>query len=377
MASTEQFPSREAVMQRAIALAARGEGFVEPNPMVGAVLVTAELQLISKGYHREFGQAHAEVAALRGVETVPKDAILFVTLEPCNHVGKTPPCCNAVLKAGIRNDVMGSPAPAPHTIRQGIQRLRDAGVEVEVGLLQSETDALIAPFRKRITTGKPWVIAKWAMTLDGKIASRTGHSQWISSPESREIVHQIRGRVDAIVVGRGTAETDDPLLTARPPGPRVAKRVVLDRQCRLSPQSRLAQSAHEFATLLFCSESGDEGRISAVDATGIGIVSTDPGNISDVLVELGNRDCTNILVEGGSEVLGSFFDAGELDEAHVFIAPKLVGGMAAPSPFAGHGLASIPGCLSLVDGYSSRAVGPDLYVTGRLRPAVESAEAGS
>jgi len=364
-------------MRRAIELAARGEGYVEPNPMVGAVLVTDDLRLISEGYHQEFGQAHAEVAALDGVESVPGDALLFVTLEPCNHTGKTPPCCDAILNAGIRTVVIGSPDPAPHTSEQGIQRLRDAGVDVEVGLLQSDTDALIAPFRKRITTGKPWVIAKWAMTLDGKIASRTGHSQWISSPESREIVHQVRARVDAIVVGRGTVEADDPLLNARPAGARVATRVVLDRQCQLSPQSSLALTAHDFATLLFCSESADAARVGALKATGIEIARTDPGNIGKVLAELGSRGCTNILAEGGSEVLGSFFDAGEIDEVHVFVAPKLVGGMAALSPFGGHGLASIPERLSLVGGYSSRPVGSDLYVTGRLRSAVESAEAGS
>lgn len=353
-------------MRRAIELASQGQGYVEPNPMVGAVLVDAKLHRIGEGYHERIGEAHAEVNALAGVQSIPSGATLFVTLEPCNHIGKTPPCCDAILNAGINHVVIGSTDPAPHTDGAGIRRLRDAGVNVEVGLLQSQTDALIAPFSKRMTTGKPWVIAKWAMTLDGRIAARTGHSQWISSPESRYIVHQIRGRVDAIVVGRGTAEADNPLLTARPPGPRVARRVVLDRQCQLSPESRLASTASDITTLVFCGEAAAPDRTAMLKSKGVQVARTDPSSINSVLVELGQRGCTNILVEGGAGVLGSFFDAGAIDEAHVFIAPKLVGGEEAAPAMTGRGLATVPERLSLTEGYAVTQVGTDAYISGRL-----------
>ncbi len=352
-------------MRHAIGLAAQGQGFVEPNPMVGAVLVDSDLRLVADGWHQECGQAHAEVNAINAAETDLADATLF-TLEPCNHAGKTPPCCDAILSANIRQVVIGSPDPAPHTNGAGIRRLREAGLTVEVGLLQSETDDLIAPFAKRISTGKPWVIGKWAMTLDGKIAASSGHSQWISSKESRAIVHSIRGRVDAILVGRGTCDADNPALTARPPGSRIATRVILDSDCSLATDSELARTASNFPTLLICDTASEPTCAGKLEELGVEVVRSNPRDIDAVLTELGSRGCTNVLIEGGAGVLGSFFDASHVDEVHAFIAPKLVGGSNAPGPIGGVGLSQIPARLSLGDNMCVQSVGPDVYISGRI-----------
>ena len=208
-------------MRRALELAARGEGFVEPNPMVGCVIAQGA-EIIGEGWHRRFGQPHAEVEALRMAGDRAAGATLYVTLEPCCHFGKTPPCTRAVLASGVRRVVAAQTDPFPQVRGLGIAELRAAGLSVEVGLLESDARRLIAPYLKLVQTGRPWIIAKWAMTLDGKIATRSGQSRWISGPPSRQLVHALRGRVDAIMVGRETADRDDPLLTARPAGPRTA-----------------------------------------------------------------------------------------------------------------------------------------------------------
>ena len=204
-------------MRLAIELAAKGEGCVEPNPMVGCVIVR-DGQIIGQGFHNQFGGPHAEINALSSIDSDAHDAAgatAYVTLEPCSHVGKTGPCCDALIESEIAKVVVACVDPNPLVSGQGIKRLRDAGIKVEIGLLESEARELIAPYLKRIETGKPWVIAKWAMTLDGKIATATGDSQWISNSDSRSIVHELRGKVDAIMVGIGTALADDPMLNAR------------------------------------------------------------------------------------------------------------------------------------------------------------------
>jgi diaminohydroxyphosphoribosylaminopyrimidine deaminase / 5-amino-6-(5-phosphoribosylamino)uracil reductase len=196
-------------MARALELARRGEGLVEPNPMVGCVIADYD-EVIGEGWHRRFGFAHAEVEALAAVGPRARGATAYVTLEPCCHFGKTAPCTQALIAAGIRRVVAALADPFPQISGRGFRELTAAGIEVEIGLMESEARRLNAPYLKRVATGRPWVIAKWAMTLDGKLATRSGDSRWISGPESREIVHQLRGRVDAILIGRGTAVADDP-----------------------------------------------------------------------------------------------------------------------------------------------------------------------
>src|SRR5437764_9933585 len=219
-------PMETAWMRRALELAERGRGFAEPNPLVGAVLVK-DGRIVGEGWHERFGQAHAEIHALAQAGAAARGATCYVTLEPCCHHGKTPPCTDAVLRAGVARVVAAMRDPFPKVDGGGARRLRSAGVEVEFGLMGDEARRLNGPYLKRLATGLPYVTAKWAMTLDGRTATRTGDSRWISGPKSRSMVHETRGRMDVIAAGIGTVLADDPELTARPPGPRTAVRLIL------------------------------------------------------------------------------------------------------------------------------------------------------
>lgn len=327
-------------MARALMLARRGEGCVEPNPMVGCV-VASGAEVIGEGWHRRFGGPHAEIEALRVAGQRARGATLHVTLEPCCHQGKTPPCAAAVLAAGIGRVVIAQSDPFPAVSGGGIAQLQSAGLEVVVGVRQEEARELNAPYLKLLSAGRPWVIAKWAMTWDGKLATRRGDSRWISNDESRRVVHELRGRVDAILVGRGTAEHDDPLLTARPPGPRVATRIVLDRRASLSSASKLIQTIHEAPVMVVTASDAATADGERLRSAGCEVLTIDApsrtAQLHELLAELGRRRMTNLLVEGGSEVLGAFFDAGLIDEVWAFVAPKLLGGAEARTPIAGHG----------------------------------------
>ncbi len=355
-------------MAYALEIAARGEGLVEPNPMVGCVVVRDGVRL-GEGWHRRFGGPHAEIEALRAVVGSAAAATMYVTLEPCCHSGKTPPCTDAVIAAGIERVVVAQSDPFPAVAGRGIEQLRAAGIRVDVGVLEDAAFQLNAPFRKLVEKKMPWIIAKWAMTLDGKLASRTGHSRWISNKTSRERVHQLRGRVDAVMIGRRTAVADDPLLTARPPGERRATRIVVDSSARLSPQSQLVRTAREQPVLIAVSPHADPRRCEALEQAGCETLccrgSSSGERLRELLTELGNRQMTNVLVEGGGELLGSLFDLGFVDEVHLFVAPKLIGGRAAPTPVAGEGLAQVPEMPSLHDP-RIEVLGRDVYIRGRL-----------
>ncbi len=359
-----------AAMQRAIELARRGEGHVEPNPMVGAVVAAAG-RIIGEGFHARFGGPHAEVEALLAAGAAARRATLYVTLEPCCHHGKTPPCTEAVVAAGIARVVIAARDPFPAVNGGGIAALRAAGIAVEAGLCERESLRLTAPFRKLVEAKKPWVIAKWAMSLDGRMATASGESRWISSPESREIVHGLRGRVDAIVVGIGTAIADDPLLTARPSDgsipPRQPVRIVLDSAARLPLDSRLVQTAREQSLLVAVGPDAPADRREALAAVGCEVWNgreRDPGErLTSLCVELGRRRFTNVLIEGGADVLGSLFDRGEADEAWAFIAPKIIGGQAAPAPIGGRGIAGMADAAGIKIEEITRP-GGDLFVRG-------------
>jgi diaminohydroxyphosphoribosylaminopyrimidine deaminase / 5-amino-6-(5-phosphoribosylamino)uracil reductase len=333
-------------MRRALELAERGRGAVEPNPLVGAVVVRDD-HLVGEGWHQRYGEAHAEVHALAAAGEAARGSTLYVTLEPCCHHGKTPPCTDAVLRAGVGRVVAAMLDPFPQVAGQGTALLRAAGVAVDVGVLETEARRLDAPYLKLHAVGRPWVHAKWAMTLDGKIATRTGDSKWISNEASRRRVHVLRGRMDAIIAGIGTVLADDPLLTARPPGPRTPTRVILDSQGRLPLNSQLARTVSEAPLLVVAKP----GHAAALRALGAEVIEPPPETgrpgILPLLDELGRRRMTNVLVEGGSEVLGSFLDAGAIDEVHVFIAPRLAGGAQAKGPMGGHGVERIAEALTL------------------------------
>lgn len=373
-----RFADPAAVMRRALELAALGIGAVEPNPPVGAVVVDDDLHLLGEGRHRRCGGAHAEVEALEAAGELARGETLFVTLEPCAHFGRTPPCAPLVVERGIRRVVAAVRDPAGHTNGAGFRILREAGLDVEVGLLAEEATQLIAPFTKLMTRGLPYVHAKWAMTLDGRIATRTGSSRWISGEASRQVVHELRGRMDAVIVGIGTALADDPLLTARPPGPRTATRIVLDSRARLPVTSRLAATARAQPVLVAVSAAAPVERCHALRDAGIEVLRLPDApaaqrtqvDLSALLQELGRRRMTHVLVEGGSRLLGAFFDARLIDECHAFIAPKLVGGEGAPGPIAGCGVAEMTEAVGL-EVISTRTLGEDLYLHGRMRISAE------
>jgi len=351
----------ETHIARALVLAARGLGAVEPNPMVGAVVTAADGRIVGEGWHRRFGDAHAEVNALAEAGERARGGTLFVSLEPCCHFGKTPPCATAVIASGVRRVVVAMLDPFPKVAGGGVAILREAGIEVVVGVREAEARALNAPFLKRIATGMPWVHLKWAMSLDGKIATRTGDSQWISGVESRAVVHELRGRMDAILVGRGTVVADDPLLTARPAGPRVATRIIVSASGELPERCQLRATAREIPTLIFTE---NEARLRGWKHDGCEIVGL-PVSLDAILHELGRREMTNVLVEGGAGLLGSFLDAGLGDEVHAFIAPMLIGGLAAPSPIRGEGTQTLANARRLIP-MQTRSCGPDTYIQARF-----------
>jgi diaminohydroxyphosphoribosylaminopyrimidine deaminase/5-amino-6-(5-phosphoribosylamino)uracil reductase len=316
-------------MHRAIEIARRGEGRVEPNPMVGAVIVSAAGEVVGEGFHDRFGGPHAEVVALAAAGAAARGGTLFVTLEPCCHHGKTPPCTDAILAAGLRRVVVAAGDPFPAVAGGGVAALRAAGVIVETGVCETEARRLTSPFRTLVTQGRPWVIAKWAASLDGFLAAPSGDDRWISSPESRAIVHELRGRVDAILVGIGTALADDPLLTARPEGPRRPLRIVLDSAARLPFESQLVRTAREWPLLVATGPAADAGRVAALEAAGAEVWRSASENhatrLRELLQELGKRRHTNLLVEGGAAILESFFREGLVDEVWSFTAAKVLG----------------------------------------------------
>lgn len=355
-------------MRRAIALSSRGQGSVEPNPMVGCVIVQNS-EIIGEGWHQEFGGAHAEVLALQQCSVATAGATAYVTLEPCCHHGKTPPCTEALIRAGVTRVVIAHPDPYAEVSGNGVVALQNAGIEVEMGVLEREAGRTISPYLYRIREGLPWLIAKWAMTLDGRIATKTGDSQWISNEASRAKTHKIRGQVDGVMVGIGTALADDPRLTARPPGPRIATRIIIDSNARLPLDCKLVQSASEFPCLIAVGPEADPSRCEKLIAKGCqvwrGQAVDAQQRIKDFLRELAADGMTNLLVEGGGGLLGSLFDAQLICEAHVFMAPKIIGGDHAISPIGGIGI----GRLSDSQVFSQTSVDVldgDIHFWGRL-----------
>lgn len=395
MAEPTQFDSDADAMRYAVEVARRGIGRVEPNPAVGAVLIDEQRRLLAVGWHEQFGEAHAEVNAFRDFERrhpdaaaraeLLRDATLLVTLEPCCHHGKTPPCSEAVIASGVRRVIVGLRDPSPHVDGGGLRQLEAAGLDVASGLLEDEVRLLNSPFLMLVQNGRPWVHAKWAMTLDGRIATRTGSSKWISGEASRAIVHELRGRMDAIIVGSGTARADDPQLTARPPGPRTPTRIVVDSKAELSLDSQLVRTANEIPVLVATLDSACDETITALKAAGVEVLRLPAApdtpdvasessaatrvDLHELLRELGRRSMTNVLVEGGGGLLGSLFDRQLVDEAHVFIAPKFCGGVAAVSPVGGLGVTTIPQQSELQPCVVTQ-VEQDVYFRGHMRRAL-------
>ncbi len=364
-------------LARAIELAANGAGAVKPNPVVGAV-VARDGEILGEGWHREYGGAHAEVNAIEacGLEDLA-GATLYVSLEPCCHEGKTPPCTDAILQAGIRRVVVASDDPTEKASGRGLGILRDEGVEVVLagGELATSARLLNQAFRKHARVGRPWVLFKSAMTLDGKVATRTGDSQWISGVASRELAHRWRASVDAVVVGIGTALADDPQLTARPDGLAAdpgdqPRRVVFDSLARVPPSSQLVAAAAEIPLTVVVSRAAARSDTDALEAAGVQVLvatgENEPARVRSGLDQLGALGVASVLLEGGPHLAGAFLDAGEIDEIRLFLAPLLLGGSAARDPLEGEGVERISEALRALT-MSCESVAEDLLISARLR----------
>jgi diaminohydroxyphosphoribosylaminopyrimidine deaminase / 5-amino-6-(5-phosphoribosylamino)uracil reductase len=334
----------DAHLMRAIELAELGRGHTSPNPLVGAVVVK-DGRVIGEGWHRALGGPHAEREALAACSEDPAGATMYVSLEPCCHHGRTPPCTDAIVEAGIARVVVGSDDPTEHASGRGLGILRDEGVRVDMsaGAPAHAARLLNQPFRKYAKTGRPHVLFKSAMTLDGRVATSTGDSQWISGEPSRALSHRWRAEVDAVAVGIGTALADDPQLTARIDGvDQQPARVVFDSEARLPTTSKLVRSAGEVPVYLVCSRAASRANTDALEAAGVNLIvatgENEGARVRSALTELGARGITSLLLEGGPHLAGAFMDAGEIDEVRLFIAPMLVGGRHARAPLEGQGV---------------------------------------
>ncbi|HHT9130129.1 MAG TPA: bifunctional diaminohydroxyphosphoribosylaminopyrimidine deaminase/5-amino-6-(5-phosphoribosylamino)uracil reductase RibD, partial [Candidatus Brocadiaceae bacterium] len=344
-------------------------GRVEPNPMVGAVLVK-DGEIVGKGYHRVFGGSHAEVDAINEAGVNCEGTTLYVSMEPCAHYGKTAPCADAIIKAGIKKVVTTVIDPNPVTSGKGIQKLKEAGIEVRVGVMESQAKRLNASFFKLMQRGLPYVIVKWAMSLDGKIATHTGNSQWITSEESRTYVHKIRGQVDGVLVGINTVLRDDPLLTCRYERRRNPRRIILDSNAALPLNSRLLNTISESEIIVAVNENAQQNRIERLEQLGCKIIKTRDinghVNLQALFRRLGEMKLTNILVEGGSRVITSMIEDRLVDKVMVFIAPIIIGGEDAKSPVLGKGIDKINEAAE-IDEITIKRFSDDIVVEGILR----------
>lgn len=360
-------------LARAIDLAERGRGLVSPNPLVGAVLGRGS-DAIGEGFHRALGAPHAEVEAIRDAgDDGLEGATLYVSLEPCCHHGRTPPCTEAILRAGISRVVVAADDPSSHASGRGLGILRDEGVEVVVadGDLSARARLQNQPFRKRARTGRPWVLFKAAMTLDGKVATHTGDSKWISDDSSRRRAHRWRAECDAVAVGIGTALADDPRLTPRVEAvARYPRRIVFDSLARLPLGSRLVQDARRIPVTVVVSRAAGRAASDGLTTHGVDVIvatgENEPARVRSALDQLGAAGVTSVLLEGGPHLAGAFLDAGEIDEIRLFLAPLLLGGRTARVPIEGEGVDTIADAVRALSLECER-IDDDLLISARLR----------
>ena len=354
----------EGFMAQALKLARKGAGWVSPNPMVGAVVVDQKGRILARGYHRRYGGLHAEREALKKLDWRAPGATMYVNLEPCCHYGKTPPCTQAIIQGGIRRVVVGTLDPNPLVAGKGVEALRSAGIEVEVGVLEEECRDLNRAFFKWVTTGIPWVVLKWAQSLDGTMATASGHSQWISGPEALKYAHALRAESDAVLVGRETVALDDSRLTVRLVKGRDPLRVVLDTTLSLPLDLKVFSPPP--STLVF-TLGGDKGKMEALRERGVEVVVLEGEgrriSLEAVLKELGKRGVTQLLVEGGGGIITSFLRKSLADEIRVIVAPILLG--KGRSPVGDLGLERVDQGVKL-EKVVYRRLGRDLLVTGRI-----------
>jgi diaminohydroxyphosphoribosylaminopyrimidine deaminase/5-amino-6-(5-phosphoribosylamino)uracil reductase len=360
-------------MKKALSLAAKGAGMTSPNPLVGAVLVK-EGVVVGKGYHQVLGGPHAEVNAIADAGEAARGATLYVTLEPCNHFGLTPPCTKAVVDAGIDSVVYGMDDPNPDVAGGGAEQLRRAGIEVRAGVLGRECRGINQPFIKYVTTGLPYVTVKAAATLDGFIATSVGDSKWITSELSRNFAHRLRSNADAVLVGIGTVLADDPLLTVRlrrgRKSCRQPVRIVLDSGLRIPLDNQLVHTASTGPVWVVCRSDAPVSKEESLGRAGVEVLRVSPGgaglDLPAVLRELGRRRISSLLVEGGGRVLGSFIEGGFADEFFFFYAPKILADPGGIRMLRGLPRLRIADCVQAYQ-ISARRLGEDFFVKGKFR----------
>jgi diaminohydroxyphosphoribosylaminopyrimidine deaminase/5-amino-6-(5-phosphoribosylamino)uracil reductase len=362
-------------LERTLELAERGRGRTSPNPVVGAVVVSAKGEQLGEGYHHVYGGPHAERVAIESCSKDTTGATIYVSLEPCAHEGKQPPCTQAIIDAGIARVVYASDDPTEKASGRGPGVLRDEGIEVvqAQGEIASKARLVNQAFRKHAKTGRPHVLFKSAMTLDGKVATSTGDSQWISSEASREVAHRFRSEVDAIAVGIGTALSDDPQLTARhddATDDRQPIRVIFDSEARLPIDGALVTSAREVPVIVVASRAAPREALASLEAAGVDVIvasgENEAARVVSALNELGSRDVQSLLLEGGPHLAGAFFEAGEVDWVTLFLAPLVLGGKQARAAVEGSGVEKIADAYRALTMQCDR-IGDDMLITARMR----------
>ena len=362
---------RRRFMARALELAAQARGRTSPNPMVGAVVVAGG-EVLGEGYHARAGEPHAETIALAAAGEAARGADLYVTLEPCAHQGRTPPCADAIIAAGVARVFAAMRDPNPLVHGRGVERLRAAGVKVSIGLLGEDAARLNEVYCRHVTTGLPHVTLKIGMSLDGKTATRSGDARWITGEESRRRVHELRNVTDAVLVGIGTILADDPDLTTRLPGAacRHPDRVVIDSHLRIPNKARVLAHRNKGRTILVAGPNAPEARVRELRELGAEVLVVDGGErrveLQAVMARLAAQGITSVLVEGGSEVAASCLEAGVVDKLVFFIAPLIIGGREAPPVIGGRGAGPLADALRL-RGLRWSASGEDLMVEAHLR----------
>jgi diaminohydroxyphosphoribosylaminopyrimidine deaminase / 5-amino-6-(5-phosphoribosylamino)uracil reductase len=370
---TEQQPVSEMdqhLMARALNLAQRGTGLVSPGPLVGCVIASPDGEIAGEGFYRYEQLKHAETYALEQAGSRANGATAYVSLEPHAHHGRTPPCTDALIAAGIKRVVAPIDDPNPSVSGKGFAHLRAANLEVLVGVLKQRAEQVNEKYFHLMRTGRPFVHLKFATSLDGKIATRTGDSRWITGDAARRRVHELRHEYDAILIGAGTAIKDQPLLTDRSGKPRRLPlvRVLLDEHLSIPTDSQLVNTAGETPLMVFCGNSADPSKTGQLASKGVEIVTSSggPKDLPALLEELGKREIQSVLIEGGSRVAGSFMDAGLVDKISVFIAPTVIGGCNAPNAIGGEGAEFLADAFDL-DRVEIVRHAKDLEVTGYPR----------
>ncbi len=355
----------EFFMRRAFTIAENAKGRTSPNPIVGAVIVR-EGRIVAEGWHRKAGTPHAEIHALNQAGELARGATIYVTLEPCSHFGRTPPCVNALINAGISRAVVAIEDPNPKVAGTGIKILRDSGIEVEVGILREEAKILNEVFFKYITTGLPFVTAKFACSLDGKIATKTGESFGISSPESLKFTHSLRDINDAIMVGSGTILKDDPSLTTRlVDRGKNPIRIVVDSLAKISLNAKILKD-NAAKNIIAVTSNAPKEKISALKNLGADIIFAGDGDRADLKIllrSLARREITSVLVEGGGTLHWSMFRENLVDKVHAFITPKIIGGKNAVTAVDGEGFEKLSDVVRLKN-LTAENLGPDILITG-------------